>query len=57
MFIVLFYGFRLVKDTMGQLTIVTEFPMGLVYLAIPLGAGFYIFHVVAGYIKKLATKG
>jgi len=57
MFIVLFYGFRLVRDTMRQLTIVTEFPMGLVYLAIPLGAGFYIFHVVAGYIKKLATKG
>lgn len=57
MFIVFFYGFRLVRDTMRQLTIVTEFPMGLVYLAIPLGAGFYIFHVVSGYINKSRMKG
>jgi TRAP-type C4-dicarboxylate transport system permease small subunit len=55
--IVFFYGFRLVKDTMRQLTIVTEFPMGLVYLAIPMGAGFYIFHVVSDYIKKSRMKG
>jgi TRAP-type C4-dicarboxylate transport system permease small subunit len=42
---------------MRQLTIVTEFPMGLVYLAIPMGAGFYIFHVVSDYIKKSRMKG
>jgi len=57
MLIVFLYGFRLVKDTMRQLTIVTEFPMGLVYMAIPMGAGFYIFHVVSGYIKKSRMKG
>jgi TRAP-type C4-dicarboxylate transport system permease small subunit len=57
LFIVFFYGLRLVSHTMEQLTIVTEFPMGLVYLAIPLGAGFYVFHVIVDYLNRLKREG
>jgi TRAP-type C4-dicarboxylate transport system permease small subunit len=54
--IVFFYGIRLVKNTMAQLTVVTQVPMGLIYLVIPLGAGFYMLHIIIGYIRKLEKR-
>ncbi len=56
MAIVLFYGLRLVKNTMAQLTVVTQFPMGLVYLVIPIGTGFYMLHIIIRYIGILKTE-
>ena len=54
--IVFFYGLRLVKSTMAQLTVVTRVPMGLIYLVIPLGAGFYMLHIIIGYFIRNLEK-
>lgn len=51
--VVCYYGFLLVEITMIQLTVVTEIPMGYVYLIIPIGAAFYIIHTIVGYIDLL----
>lgn len=48
-----FFGLKLVKNTMAKLTVVTQLPMGLIYLVIPLGTGFYMLHIILGYIINL----
>lgn len=54
--VVCYYGFLLVEITMIQLTVVTEIPMGYVYLIIPIGAAFYIIHTIVGYIDLLKRR-
>ncbi len=53
MVIVCYYGFLLVELTMIQVTVVTEIPMGYVYLVIPIGAAFYVIHSIVGYFDRL----
>lgn len=53
MVFICYYGFLLVELAMIQLTVVTEIPMGYVYLVIPVGAAFYIIHTIVGYIDLL----
>ena len=57
MIIVCYYGFLLVELTMIQVTVVTEIPMGYVYLVIPIGAAFYIIHSIVGYFDRLKGTG
>lgn len=53
MLIVCYYGFLLVGFTMMQVTVVTEIPMGYVYIVIPIGAAFYVIHSIVGYFDML----
>jgi C4-dicarboxylate transporter DctQ subunit len=53
MIIVCYYGFLLVELTMIQVTVVTEIPMGYVYLVIPIGAAFYVIHSIVGHLDRL----
>jgi len=57
MAIVCYYGFLLVGLTMTQVTVVTEIPMGYVYLVIPIGAAFYLIHSIVGYFDRLKGTG
>ena len=50
--VVLYYGFSLVRETMVQSAVVTGIPMGYIYSAVPLGAGFYIFHLITRYANR-----
>jgi TRAP-type C4-dicarboxylate transport system permease small subunit len=54
--IVCCYGFSLVRLTMSQSAVVTRIPMGYIYSALPLGAAFYILHLIIAYLRRARKK-
>jgi len=51
--ILVIYGIKMVDHTWNQLTIITQFPIALIYASIPVGAAFYILHLIINYINRV----
>ena len=51
--ILVIYGIKMVGHTWSQLTIITQFPIALVYASIPVGSAFYILHLITNYINRV----